>query len=130
VRFAGGLLIAISVLLPFKSCAGVDFSGSISRYAEEIADSVKSNGNVNISSVTDIIETQSEKYIIAEAEKLGIFCQSKVLALASPDNVVSPYSVTLWCAGLRDEDKEKALTELIKEKLGIPEGRQKFIWGN
>ena len=128
VRFAGGLLIALSVLLPFRSCVGADFAGSLASYAADIGGSVEKIKNVDPQSVADLIAEQSEKYIAAEAGKLAIACRCAVLALTTPDNVVSPYSVTLWCAGARDEQKEKALSALISEKLGIPESRQKYVW--
>jgi len=128
VRFAGGLLIAISVILPLRSCAGVDLTGSVSQYAAEIAASLENMKNVDMESVADIIEAQSEKYIVAETEKLGLTCRCEVLALTSPDNTVSPYSVTLWCSGICNEEKENTLKTLISDKLGIPEGRQKYVW--
>jgi len=143
-RWLGGMLTNFKTIKQsikrLRDLEAMIADGSIERFSKkealglrrELEKLERSLGGIkNMASLPDalfVIDVGHESIAIAEAGKLGIACRCAVLTYTTQDNVVSPYSVTLWCAGARDEQKAKALSALLSEKLGIPESRQKYVW--
>jgi len=124
VKFAGGLLVVLAVLLPLKNIDALDVSEAISQYRSKYESSIIMSQDKTAQSAADMLERLARDDILEYASKLGASCEVRVLALKSVDGGVRLYSATVEHLG--SEAAVEQIAEYI-EKLGIPRERQQHL---
>ena len=71
-----------------------------------------------------IIEQEYAAYIVDKAAEMGLTCTVRVNCRAEEGNLYVPDGVEV--AGLPGDDQQSKLIPIIREDLGVPEGRQTY----
>jgi hypothetical protein len=124
VKFAGGLLVMLAVLLPIRSLSGYNPVSVLERYEAELASRIASLTNSGAADAAGIIEDQTEDYIENKVEELGYSCTADVVVKKNQQGFLAPYSVTVIYRSLPADDILKTVKALIEEQTGIPKYRQ------
>ncbi len=123
-HLAAGLLLMLAAVQPLS---GLDFESLAATLAElRVSQSGRSEELATQSDeiLKQIIESETEAYILDKANGLGIQCQVEVTYAADEDG--SPYPVRVRVAGNLSEDQKEQLSQVLESELGLPAPRQEF----
>lgn len=117
-RMAGGLVLLLAVASPLVQLDWEALTVSLTEqrmaeqgYTEELT-------KMNQGFLKELIEEQTEAYILDKAEGLGISCEVSVRYRWSEDGVPYPAEVTVVSDAA--EEQEQELARLIEGELGVP----------
>jgi len=126
-RLAAGLLLMLCAIGPL---AGLDYDSlsqslsqlrlSRSHYAQEL-------DSLNDEILKELIESETEAYILDKAEGLGILCRASVTYAL--DGEGRPYPVGVHITGELTGEQERRLSEALEADLGVPVQNQTYTKG-
>ena len=121
VGFAGGLLLAITLLRPVGT---VDFDAmarAISRIEMEYSENVTGVRAASTQVQAVIISQRTEAYILSKAEAMGLALQVQV---ETQMDGLYPYPWAVTLTGQATAQEKEVLERYIEENLAIPAQRQ------
>ena len=124
VKFTGGLLVTLSVLLPLKRVHGIDVSKMIADYRAGYDAVVFEAEEKTAQSASEMLSRLVLDDILEYAESLGTSCDVKVWSLKESDGGAWLYSVTVEYSG--SAENADIIAEYI-ESLGISKDRQRHL---
>lgn len=123
LRLVAGIFFAVILLRPILHLTVPELSLSKSFYSQEAEQAVQGGEKTYIRSLYELIQRESEAYILKEAAALGAELEVQVeLDMGDPP---APTSVTL--RGSFDGSQEETLSRLLSEEFGIPKERQTWM---
>lgn len=122
VRFAGGLLVLLAVLMPLKKAGSAAVSERIAGYEAAYSSMLYEAENASRESAAGILSRLAAAEIEKYALGLGAECRVNVLALADTNGILSLYSASVeYVSG---SGEAEAISDYIESSLGIPRERQ------
>lgn len=122
VKFAGGLLVILAVLLPLRSIEGYSISSVLASYEDELASRTAAQSSEIGSLAEKITASELESYLSALVKANG--AEAKVNAVTI-DGV--PYSAMFFYSEPVSEALIQKITSQVAEKSGIPAERQRHV---
>jgi len=122
VRLAGGLVMLIAVVSPFRSLNISDISFFTQQYRADYENYEEKLIFENSAMVKLIIEDKTRTYILQKAGEFGIDCDVEVMAKTAEAGY--PYPVQVTIIGALSEAEKDKLGRFIKAELGV----QNQIW--
>lgn len=117
-----GVFLCFSVISPLKNLDFKDFLEPITDIREDALATAAMGKTLYQESLTEVITSQTEAYILDKARYLGL----EVAVTVQPDDSGKPCRATI--TGTITEVQKQTLSSILEEDLGIPKERQ--IWRN
>ncbi len=117
-RLAGGLLLLIATVQPL---VGLDYDSLAQALAQlRLEQSISSQelAELNSGLLEELIEEQTQSYILDKAEELGMTCQVTVTCERQEEGLPIPSSVTV--SGSFTQEQVDSLSQIIEADLAIP----------
>ena len=123
LRLVAGIFFAVILLRPLLQLTVPELSLYGGVFSAETEQAVRGGEKRYIQSLYELIQRESEAYILKEAAVLGAQLEVQVeLDMGDPP---APRAVTL--RGTFDGSQEEALSRLLSEEFGIPKERQTWM---
>ena len=123
-RLAGGLMLLLAVVQPL---AGLDYDSlaqSLTQLRLAETGQAEAFAEMNEALMKELIETETEAYILDKTEELGITCRVDVTYHLESGETPYPQQVVL--TGQMTEGQRERLAKLIEADLGVPVQNQVY----
>ncbi len=125
VKTAGGLLLLLAAILPFRGLSGYSPLSELEQIGARLQKAIAGQENVSLEQMRAMVEDQCESYVLAKAAELGISCTVSVSARIDETGVLRAYAATVtYGLPVPSAEAVEALKAILENDLGIPESRQ------
>ena len=123
-RLAGGLLLLIATVQPLVGLDYDSLAQSMTQLRLEQSTSSQELAEINSGLLEELIEEQTQSYILDKAQELGVTCQVTVTCERRDEGIPFPRSVIV--SGSFTQEQADRLSQIIEADLAIPADAQTY----
>lgn len=125
VKMAGGLLLLLAAVLPFRGLSGYSPLAELEQIGARLQNAIAGQENQSLEQMRAMVEEQCEAYFLARAAEMGLSCTVSIAARMDDSGVLRAYSAMVsYRPPIPTADQVEELKTLLEYELGIPLGRQ------
>lgn len=126
-KLTGGLVLMLGVLQPLVRMDYDELFLAANGFSDVVVESKEIQQASSSGFLKSIIEQEVSAYVLDKAQTLGFSCEVSITCELGENDV--PYPAQAVISGLSNESQQRAMRQLLRDELGIPDEMQTYIGG-